>query len=51
MDMGYQTPWWAFVAMLAGYIVLSLALGGKGTYFEPYVEKSEESDAKATPQA
>lgn len=44
----FQTTWPLFLLILAGYVAVSLfVLGGKGVYFEPYIEKEEEPKAKA----
>ena len=45
MNNTFETTWPFFLIMLAGYIVLSLALGGKGVYFEPYKGQEEEKKA------
>lgn len=38
----FQTPAVLFIAIVLGYLVLSLfVLGGKKVYFEPFVEKDE----------
>ncbi len=52
MTETFQTTWPFFVLLLAGYVILSLFLGGKGVYFEPYIEKEDEKKAAAaTPAA
>ena len=38
---GYVPMWVMFVLLLAGYIGISLAIGGKRAYFEPF--KGEEA--------
>jgi hypothetical protein len=46
MDPGYQgyvTTWLPFLVLLAGYIGISLAIGGKKAYFEPF-QGEESSD-------
>jgi hypothetical protein len=48
-QIGYQTPWWLFLGILAVYIALSLFIGGKKAYFEPYLEPKEENEP--TPEA
>jgi hypothetical protein len=53
MDQGYPTfatPWWLFIGIVAGYVVLSLFLGAKKTYFEPFVEPPEEPETKPASQ-
>jgi hypothetical protein len=35
-----------FVLILAGYVGLSLLLGGKSAFFEPYKGGAEESEAR-----
>ncbi len=50
-QMGYQTGPWLFLVILATYIILSLVIGGKKTYFDPFVEPPEEKDAASKPQA
>lgn len=38
----FQTPALLFLAIVSGYLLLSLfVLGGKKVYFDPYVEKDE----------
>jgi hypothetical protein len=49
MNETFQTTWPFFLLLLAGYIALSLFLGAKGVYFEPYVEKEEEKKAESAP--
>jgi hypothetical protein len=49
MNETFQTTWPFFLLLLAGYIALSLFLGAKGVYFEPYVEKEEEKKPESAP--
>lgn len=54
MEQGYQTfatPWWLFIVIVVGYVVLSLALGAKKTYFDPFVEPAEEAENQPKTQA
>lgn len=46
----FNTPVLLFIGILAAYIGLCLMIGGKKTYFDPYVEKPEEPEANP-PQA
>jgi hypothetical protein len=45
------TPWWLFLGIVASYVVLSLVIGGKKAYFEPFVEPPEEKEATPKPEA
>lgn len=40
--LGYHTEWVTFVAIVIGYLVLSLVIGGKKTYFDRFEEPKEE---------
>jgi len=44
--MGYETTWPGLLAIIAAYIIISLLIGGKKTYFEQYQEKPEAEDNK-----
>jgi len=38
----FQTTWPLFLTILVGYLALSLVLGAKSIYFEPFKGKEEE---------
>lgn len=38
----FVTPVFLFIGIIAVYTIISLAIGGKKTYFEPYNEPAEE---------
>jgi hypothetical protein len=46
MQPGYETTWPLFLGIIAVYVVVSLLIGGKKTYFEPYEEPAETTDKK-----
>lgn len=37
----FQTSWPLFLGILTAYLLLSLAIGGKSVYFEPFNGKEE----------
>ena len=41
----FQTTWPLFLAIIFGYLALSLFIGGKKVYFEPFEDKEEEIPA------
>jgi hypothetical protein len=45
----FATGPYLFIAIIVGYVLLSLFIGGKKAYFEPFVEPPEE--AEPTPAA
>ncbi|HEY9680128.1 MAG TPA: hypothetical protein V6C86_00875 [Oculatellaceae cyanobacterium] len=41
----YQpTSWWLFLIIIFGYVALSLFIGGKRVFFEPFTEPPEEAE-------
>ncbi|HEY9775168.1 MAG TPA: hypothetical protein V6C81_15490 [Planktothrix sp.] len=46
MDQGFVTTWPLFLAILAGYIGISLVIGGKKAYFEPFDDEEKPPESK-----
>jgi hypothetical protein len=44
--MGYETTWPVLLAIIALYVAISLAIGGKKAYFEPHQEEPESEETK-----
>jgi hypothetical protein len=44
----FATGPYLFIAIIFGYILLCLFIGGKKAYFEPFVEPPEEAAPPAT---
>jgi hypothetical protein len=42
----FHTTTGVFIIILIGYVLLTLALGAKRAYFDPFIEKSDEPDKK-----
>jgi hypothetical protein len=48
MDPGYVTTWPLFLAILVGYIGISLVIGGRKAYFEPFDVEENAAEPKPT---
>jgi hypothetical protein len=41
----HPTPAWLFIIIVLGYLALSLLIGGKKVFFDPFKEAPEEPEA------